>query len=332
MSASFDAARAYAGRHSLPFELPDAVTLQEVGPRDGLQLESRVIDTEAKVRLVDALSRLGLPRIQVTSFVRPEAVPQLSDGPQVMAAITRDPAIEYSVLVPNLTGAERALAAGATCLETMLSTTDGHSIANANRPTAEAFERLVDVLALAQEKGVRVVGGLATALGCPFEGRPPYERVAAVVGLYADRGVEHVTVADTAGLADPALVHDTSRRLREDFPHLRITLHLHNTRGLGLLNMLAGMAAGVTDFDTSIGGLGGCPFAPGATGNVATEEAVHLLDLLGVRTGVDLGALLDLSRGTVRSLVDHPLESSLDRADPSWELVAPPTSQRLSQP
>lgn len=330
MTASFDAARAYTQSHDLPFELPEQVHIQEVGPRDGLQLEKNLIDTHAKVELVDALSTTGLPRIQVTSFVRPDAVPQLADGAEVMDAILRDPDVEYSVLVPNLKGAERAVQAGATCLETMLSTTDGHSVANANRPTEQAFERLVDVIDLAREAdGVRVVGGLATALGCPFEGRPPYERVARVVNLYAERGVEHVTIADTAGLSDPAHVYQTCRRLLSDFPGMRVTLHLHNTRGLGLANLLAGMAAGVVDFDTSIGGLGGCPFAPGATGNIATEEVVHLLDLLGVRTDVDLDALVRLSRQTVRGLVDHPLESSLDRADPSWVLFDPPTSQQI---
>lgn len=330
MSTSFDAARHYSGHHSLPFALPREVNIQEVGPRDGLQLEARRVDTPAKVNLINALSATGVPRIQVTSFVRPDAVPQLADGPQVMTAIDRHPAVEYSVLVPNLKGAQRALDVGATCLETMLSTTDSHSIANANRPTRDAFARLVDVIDLARETaGMRLVGGLATALGCPFEGRPPYERVASIVELYVDRGVDHVTIADTAGLSDPAHVYDTSRRLRADFPGLRLTLHLHNTRGLGMANMLAGIAAGVVDFDTSVGGLGGCPFAPGATGNIATEEAVHMLDLLGVRTGIDLDAVVSLSRQTVRSLVDHPLESSLDRANPSWVLFDPPHSQDL---
>lgn len=331
MSSSFDAARRYTTAHSLPFDVPRQVTIQEVGPRDGLQLEGAIIDTSAKVALVDALSATGLSRVQVTSFVRPDAVPQLADGAELMSRITRSPAVEYSVLVPNLKGAQRALEVGATCWETMLSTTDGHSIANANRSTKEAFERLVDVIELAKEtEGVRVVGGLATALGCPFEGRPPYERVASVVELYAEKGVQHVTIADTAGLSDPAHVYDTCHRLREEFPGLRITLHLHNTRGLGMANMLAGMAAGVTDFDTSVGGLGGCPFAPGATGNIATEEAVHMLDLLGVRTDVDLDAVVELSRQTVRGLVDHPLESSLDRADPSWVLFDPPSAQKLT--
>lgn len=331
MQDAFDAAQAYTGgRVDLPFSLPDAVTVQEVGPRDGLQLEGTPIATQDKIDLVDALSATGVPRIQVTSFVRPQAVPQLADGPEVMQGIKQEPGVEYSVLVPNLKGAERALDLGATCWETMLSTTDAHSLANANRTTEEAFDRLVPVLELAQENpSVRVVGGLATALGCPFDGRPSYGRVASVVGRYVEHGVRHVTIADTAGLADPASVHDVSRRLRTDFPDLRITLHLHNTRGLGMANVMAGLAAGVTDFDSSVGGLGGCPFAPGATGNIATEELVHLLHLLGIHTGVDLDALIDITRHRVSRLVDHPVESSFHRADPAWRLFDPPTRQEL---
>lgn len=329
---AFQEAQAYTGGTGrLPFAVPDTVVVQEVGPRDGLQLEGIPIPTADKVALVDALSRTGLPRIQVTSFVRPDAVPQMADGREVMQGITRVEGVEYAVLIPNLKGAERALETGATCWETMLSTTDGHSLANANRTTAEAFERLVPLLEMAVDQPqVRVVGGLATALGCPFDGRPSYDRVAWVVGRYVDHGVRHVTIADTAGLADPAAVYDICSRLRSDFDDLRITLHLHNTRGLGLANVLAGLAAGVQDFDSSIGGLGGCPFAPGATGNIATEELVHLLHLLGIRTGVDLDALITLARTRVSPLVDHPLESAFDRADPSWRLFDPSTRQHLA--
>lgn len=334
MTSSFEQAQAYTvGTGGLPFPLPDEVTVQEVGPRDGLQLERAPIPTPAKVDLVDALGSTGVPRLQVTSFVRPDAVPQLADGPEVLQQMTPVPGVEYSVLVPNLKGAERALEAGVTCWETMLSTTDAHSIANANRPTAEAFERLVPVLELAkQHPEVRVVGGLATALGCPFDGRPPYDRVAGIVHRYVEHGVGHVTIADTAGLADPALVHDVSRRLRQDFPDLRITLHLHDTRGLGLANVLAGLAAGITEFDSSVGGLGGCPFAPGATGNIATEELVHLLHLLGVRTGIDLDAMTRITRDRVAHLVDHPVESAFHRADPAWRLFPRPDQQHLANP
>ncbi|GAA1151536.1 hydroxymethylglutaryl-CoA lyase [Ornithinicoccus hortensis] len=331
MTTSFDRARAYAaGTAPLPFPIPEQVTIQEVGPRDGFQLEPGVISTPDKIAIIDALSATGVPRVQVTSFVRPDAVPQLSDAAEVMAGYTPASGVEYSVLVPNLKGAERALETSADCWELMLSSTDAHSIANANRPTAEAFERLRPVIELGLAQGKHLVGGMATSLGCPFEGRTPFERVAWVVGLYAEAGVSHVTVADTAGLADPAHVYEISAKLRQEYPDLRFTLHLHNTRGLGIANALAGMAAGITDFDTSVGGLGGCPYAPGATGNIATEELVHLLDLLGVHTGVDLDALTTIARGPVATAVRHKLESSFEKADPSWVLHTPPQRQELA--
>jgi hydroxymethylglutaryl-CoA lyase len=330
---TFAAATDYAaGTGTLPFELPATVRIQEVGPRDGFQLEPAVIGTADKIAIIDALGATGVPAMQLTSFVRPDAVPQLSDAAQVMAGVAMVPGVEYSVLVPNLKGAQRALEFDADVWELMLSTTDAHSIANANRPTEAAFELIRPAIELGQANGVQLVGGLATALGCPFEGRTSFERVAWVVGLYADAGVRHVTLADTAGLADPAHVHDMSSRLRAAFPEVTVTLHLHNTRGLGMANVLAGLAAGITHYDSSIGGLGGCPYAPGATGNIATEELVHLLSLLGIDTGVDLDALVRIARGPVGTAVGHPLESSFEKADPSWVLHAPPTRQVLAQP
>lgn len=323
-------AREYgAGTGNLPFELPAGVHIQEVGPRDGFQLEPGVISTTDKIAIIDALSKTGVPAVQLTSFVHPDAVPQLSDGAEVMAGYSKTPGVQYSVLIPNLRGAERALEFDADVWELMLSSTDAHSIANANRTTQEAFERLRPVIALGLERGIHLVGGMATSLGCPFEGRTSFERVASVVELYADAGVRHVTLADTAGLADPAYVYDMSSRLKAAYPEVTITLHLHNTRGLGIANVLAGLAAGVTHYDSSIGGLGGCPYAPGATGNIATEELVHLLELLGIDTGVDLEALVRIARGPVATAVKHPLESAFEKADPSWVLHTPPTRQVL---
>jgi hydroxymethylglutaryl-CoA lyase len=321
----------YVGRRaSLPFDLPGRVRINEVGPRDGFQLESTLIPTERKIEIIDALSRTGVDGVQVTSFVRPDAVPQLRDGAEVLTGMTRQDGVEYAVLVPNLKGAERAAEHGVDAWETMLSVSDSHSRANANRNTAEALTGMADVVALAREAGVEVIGGLATALGCPFEGRVPYDRVAWVVGEYHAMGVRRATIADTAGLADPAHVFGMMSRLRADFPDVRFALHLHDTRGLGLANVLAGLAAGVVDFDSSVGGLGGCPFAPGATGNIATEDLVHVLLLLGVDPGpVDLQALTRISRGPVAASVDHPLESSLSRADPSWFLHPAPARQEL---
>lgn len=329
---TFASAQEYAaGSGALPFALPTSVRIQEVGPRDGFQLEPGVIETADKIAIIDALGTTGVPAVQLTSFVRPDAVPQLSDAAQVMAGYRKAPGVEYSVLVPNLKGAQRALEFDADVWELMLSATDAHSIANANRPTADAFELIRPAIELGLENGVHLVGGMATSLGCPFEGRTSFERVAWVVGLYADAGVRHVTLADTAGLADPAHVYDMSARLAAAFPEVTVTLHLHNTRGLGMANVLAGLAAGVTHYDSSIGGLGGCPYAPGATGNIATEELVHLLSLLGIDTGVDLDALIRIARGPVSRAVGHPLESSFEKADPSWVLHTPPARQVLAR-
>ncbi|MGH3354296.1 MAG: hydroxymethylglutaryl-CoA lyase [Nocardioidaceae bacterium] len=246
-----------------------------------------------------------------------------------MLSISRQADVSYAVLVPNLKGAQRALEHDADVWETMLSVSDSHSRANANRDTAEALRGMRDVVGLGHENGVDVVGGMATALGCPFEGRVSYQRVAWVVAEYHAMGVRRVTVADTVGVADPAHVYAMCTRLQSDFTDVEFALHLHDTRGLGLSNVMAGMAAGIADFDSSVGGLGGCPFAPGATGNIATEDLVHMLALLGVDTDVDVEAVRDVSRDLVAPVIDHPLESSLSRADPSWSLHPSPAGQRL---
>ncbi len=299
--------------------LPDSVEINEVGPRDGLQNEHEFIPTERKVALINALSCTGVASVQVTSVVHPRAVPQLADAEQVMASIERRPGVRYTVLVPNMRGAERAVAMNVDGWELMLSVTDSHSRANANRTTEEALRGMEPVVALAREQGVEVTGGLATALGCPFEGKVPFERIVYVAEAYEAMGVRHLSVADTVGVADPRLVHETMSGLRERFPDTKLTLHLHNTRGMALANVLAAMQAGVRSFDSSIGGLGGCPFAPGATGNISTEDLVHTLELMGVRTGVDLDALLAVAR-EVQQIVGHQLESAVARAGKASQL------------
>lgn len=299
--------------------LPESVEIHEVGPRDGLQNEKEFVPTEKKVAIVDALSRTGVESIQVTSVVHPKAVPQLADAGEVMAKIERREGVRYTVLVPNLRGAERAVPMEADEWELMLSVTDSHSRANANRSTEEALRGMEPVVVLARENGVEVAGGMATALGCPFEGKVPFERVAYVVEAYHAMGVRRVGVADTVGVADPKLVYETMSGLAERFPDVRFGLHLHNTRGMALANVLAAMQAGVRDFDSSVGGTGGCPFAPGATGNVSTEDLVHVLELMGVKTNVNLDATLDVAR-EVREVLRRPLESAVLRAGRSDEL------------
>lgn len=307
--------------------LPTQVHVREVGPRDGFQAEAGFIPTDAKVAIIDRLAETGVPTIQATSVVHPRAVPQLADAEEVMARITRRPGIRYSVLVPNLRGAERAVAMQVDEWDLMLSVTDAHSRSNANRDTEEALDAMAAVAELGHRHGVRVSGGMATALGCPFEGRTPYERLHHVVGRYHEMGIRHMSVADTVGVADPRLVYDVMSRLLADFPDVEFGLHLHNTRGMALANVLAGMQAGVTVFDSAVAGLGGCPYAPGATGNLATDDLVHMLELMEVETGVDMAAVLSLARGTVADAVDHALESAVARAGVSWDLHTAPERQ-----
>jgi hydroxymethylglutaryl-CoA lyase len=309
-------------------ELPATVEVNEVGPRDGFQAEEEFIPTGRKVEVVDALSRTEVAAIQVTSVVHPKAVPQLADAEEVMARIERAPDVRYTVLVPNLHGAERAVPMNADGWELMLSVTDSHSRSNANRSTDEALKGMEPVVALARENGVEVTGSMATALGCPFEGRVPFERVLYVAEAYRAMKVMHISVADTVGVADPRLVFETMSKLKERLPDVRLGLHLHNTRGMALANVLAALQAGVTQFDSSVGGLGGCPFAPGATGNISTEDLVHMLDLMGVRSGVDLDSMLAVAR-EVSEVVRHPLESAVARAGKASDLHEAPQTQVL---
>jgi hydroxymethylglutaryl-CoA lyase len=302
------------------------VEVNEVGPRDGFQAEEEFIATERKVEIIDALSRTGVAAIQVTSVVHPKAVPQLSDAEEVMARIERVPGVRYTVLVPNLRGAERAVPMNADGWELMLSVTDSHSRSNANRSTEEALKGMEPVIALAHESGVEVTGSMATALGCPFEGKVPFGRVLYVAEAYRAMGVRRISVADTVGVADPRLVFETMSGLKEKLLDAKLGLHLHNTRGMALANVLAALQAGITEFDSSVGGLGGCPFAPGATGNVSTEDLVHMLNLMSVRSGVDLDAVLAVVQ-RVREIVGHPLESAVARAGKATDLHEAPEAQ-----
>ncbi|BDG59467.1 hydroxymethylglutaryl-CoA lyase [Caldinitratiruptor microaerophilus] len=310
--------------------LPKRVTVTEVGPRDGLQIEDQWIPTEIKVELVNRLSRVGFKTIQVTSFVHPKAVPQLRDAEEVMAKIDRVPGVTYEALVPNLRGMERALAAKVDKVNLMLSVTDSHSLSNANATTAEALKNLEPVARMALDHGIGVVGGMATALGCPFEGFPPPERLFMVVDAYLAMGVREIGVADTAGMANPALVYDRLSRLRDRYPDVHFSLHLHDTRRMATANIIAALEAGVTDFDGAAGGMGGCPYAPGATGNIATEDMVHMFHEMGIETGVDLDALLDVVRW-MSTWVPHPLESTLLRAGKSRDVLGRRTSGQVKK-
>lgn len=299
--------------------LPDRVTVREVGPRDGLQNEPPV-PTEGKVALIDALSETGLRRIEAVSFVHPRAIPQMGDAADVWAAIAKKPGIEYSALVPNLIGAQRALDAGVRSVEVVVSASDSHNRANLNRTTAESLADLGPVIELAHAWDASCQVVVATSWGCPYEGDVPPEQVLSVARAAVDAGADSLAYGDTTGMATPTRVEQLVELTRDRLGDVPLTLHFHNTRGTGLANVLAALQLGITDFDASVGGLGGCPYAPGASGNIATEELVHMLADMGIETGVDLDALLEVA-ALAQRLVGHELPSQVLRAGPRSRTV-----------
>ena len=301
-------------------DLPDRISLREVGPRDGLQNEAPV-PTGSKVALINALSRTGLSRIEAVSFVHPKAIPSMADADQVWSAVRRSPDVRYSALVPNLRGAQRALNAGFREIEVVVSASDTHNRKNVNRSTEESLDDIAVLLQAAHDVDATCQVIVSTAFGCPYEGDVPVDRVLDVVGRALADGADGVSYGDTTGMATPSRVTALVGQTRMRFPDAALNLHFHNTRGTGLANVLAALQLGVVDFDASVGGLGGCPYAPGATGNVCTEDLVHMVEDMGVDTGVDLDALLLAAREAER-LVGRTLPSQILRAGPRTQLTA----------
>ncbi len=287
---------------------PSRVTIVEVGPRDGLQNESATIPTADKIQFVNRLTGAGFPVIEVSAFVSPKRVPQMADAGEVFAGITRWPHVRYPALVPNLAGLERAHGAGLTDVAVFAAASETFSRRNINQGIAESLETYREVCARAGTLGMRVRGYVSTAFGCPFEGEVPPARVAEVSSALVEMGAFEVAVSDTIGIAHPGQVPVVVGAVAERVPMAKIALHFHDTRGTALANVLAALDLGVTTFDASAGGLGGCPYAPGATGNLATEDLVYMLNGLGVFTGVDLKALVEAS-GFIESRIGHPLPS-----------------------
>jgi hydroxymethylglutaryl-CoA lyase len=295
-------------------DMPGAVSIREVGPRDGLQNEQPV-STEAKVRLLDALSYTGVKRIEAVSFVHPKSIPQMADAAEVWAAAAKAPGVRYSALVPNSLGARRALAAGFTEVEVVVSASDTHNRHNLNRSTAESLDDISVLIDGLHAAGAQAEVIVATSFGCPYEGNVDPARVASIVDRVVADGADRVSFGDTTGMATPPRVVDVVSRVRYRHPDIPILLHLHNTRGTALANLYAALELGVTDFDASVGGLGGCPYAPGASGNVATEEVVHMVHDMGIETGIDLPALIQAAR-LAQSIVGRELPSGVLRAGP----------------
>ena len=298
-----------------------AVEIREVGPRDGLQNEDP-IPVDDRVRLIDALSATGLRRIEAAAFVKAEAIPAMAGSEDVMARIERRPGVVYSALVPNARGAERALAAGADELQVVVSSSETHNQRNVRRAVDESIAGAAEIVALARLSTTPVEGIVSTAFGCPYEGDIEPDRVAGMVRALFDAGVDRCSLGDTTGMATPRRVDEALDALDAGGVDVAtVGLHFHNTRGTGLANVLAGLGRGVTRYDASIGGLGGCPYAPGASGNIVTEDLVHMLEDMGIDTGVDLHALVDAAH-LAQDLVGRDLPGQVMRAGPRSRLHA----------
>ncbi|MCJ8143410.1 hydroxymethylglutaryl-CoA lyase [Ancylobacter sp. A5.8] len=303
---------------------PPRVHIQEVVTRDGLQIEPRFLPTADKIALIDALSQTGVSKIEVTSFVSPKAVPNLADAREVARAITRRPGVTYVALVPNLRGAQEALDAGMNELNLVLSVSETHNLANMRMTPAQSLAGFRAIVEAARGTQTTLNGSIATAFGCPFEGAQPEPKVLEMIENFLNIGLHSVTLADTTGMANPRQVAHLVAAVRRQFGALPLTLHFHNTRGMGLANVLAALDAGADRFDASLGGLGGCPFAPGATGNISTEDLVHMLDEMGVYSGVDLARLLERARA-LPSLIGHDIPGQVAKAGRSGDLHPAPT-------
>ncbi len=289
------------------------IYMQEVGTRDGLQMEQAFVPTEDKIALVNALSAAGLAKIEVTSFTSPTAIPALRDAEIVMREIERRPGVVYTALVPNMRGAERAIESKTDELNLVMSASETHNLANLRMTREQSFASLAQVVGMAQAANVEVNVSLSCVFGCPMEGDVAEAEVFGLVQRFADLGVGGITLCDTTGMAYPSQVAHTTAAARARWPGMDFTLHFHNTRGMGLANVLAAIDAGADRFDASLGGLGGCPYAPGASGNVCSEEIVHALQLMGFDTGVDLPALIAAAE-RLPGLIGHDIPSQIVKA------------------
>ncbi|MHA6251840.1 hydroxymethylglutaryl-CoA lyase [Oceanobacillus sp. CAU 1775] len=308
--------------------LPKEVTICEVAPRDGLQSIEKWIPTDDKVGIVRGIAKTGIKSIEITSFVHPKAIPQLKDAEEVVkATIDELEGINLRALVPNLRGAERAYGVGIKKLKTMLSATDSHSLSNANAKVVDAQNQLTPIFEYATKNNIEVMGSISVAFGCSFEGVVPVERLIDIIKRYKDAGVTEISLADSTGMAQPKQVYNTLAIVKEEFPNIEFSMHFHNTRGMALANIFSALQQGVTMYDSSIGGIGGCPYLPNATGNVATEDLVHMLDEMGVETGIDLGRLIETAKD-VRKTAGVSGDSYMLTAGPSANLHTKPTGQQ----
>ncbi|MCF8567341.1 hydroxymethylglutaryl-CoA lyase [Alicyclobacillus tolerans] len=306
------------------------VWIRDVAPRDGFQIEPQFVPLDVKVETINALAKAGVPSIEATSFVHPKAVPQMADAAEVMTRIERYPGTTYAVLVPNLVGAKRALECNPDQINLVVSASESHNRANLNRETFETLDGFRDIASLIRGSGVDLHGGIATSFGCPFEGSVPVERVLRVVERYLELGVTAVGLADTTGMANPRQVQEIVEAVQKRWPDLEVHLHFHNTRGMGLANVFAGYLSGIRHFDASLGGIGGCPFAPGATGNICTEDTVHMLHEMGIETQINLDALISAAKRLEKQL-GHSLPGQVMKAGKTSDLHPLPSAMQYEK-
>ncbi len=298
---------------------PTKVLVGEVGPRDGWQSEPELIPAATKINLINQLIDAGLKEIEYSSFVSPRAVPQLADAAEVLAGLDRSAGVHFVALVPNARGAIRAIEAGVDEIRVFISASESHNKKNVNRAIEDSLEGFADVMSIAKAADIPVSGAIATSFGCPFEGDIAVEQVGMIARRFLDLGMVGVGLGDTTGMATPPLVAERCRYLQDYVPDLPITLHFHNTRGIGLANVMAGLMEGVDRYESSFGGIGGCPFAPGATGNICTEDLVFLLHEMGIETGIDLEKLCQVAKH-VEQVIGRPLPGQVMKAGPRLRL------------
>ncbi len=306
-------------------QLPKVANVTDVGCRDGFQMEKEFIPTEEKINIVNRLSKLGFKRIQITSFVNPKAVPQMKDAAEVVSKINREPGVTYSALTPNLKGANNAIDANVDELDVFMSVSESHNKANVRMQVSDSVNAISDIIALAKEHNKPVWVNLATSFGCPFEGEVSSKNVLNLADKFVSLGASGVVLADTTGMANPVQVYELVSECMKNVSADKICLHFHNTRNMGMANILAGLQAGVNNFEAALGGLGGCPFAPGASGNVSTEDVVHMLEEMGIDTGIDINGLLETAR-YLEKIIGRPLPGQVMKAGQSCDLHPMPGS------
>ena len=301
---------------------PSQAHIIEVGTRDGIQAEKQFVETDQKLRMLELILAAGVRRVEVTSFVRTRHVPQMADAEAVLTGMDRPPGVEVEALVPNMRGMERALECRLDRAVLFVAASEGFNLKNLRAGRERMIAAAREAAKEALGAGLKIRGGIVTAFGCPYEGRVPIEAVERLAGEYADMGCDEVGLADTVGMTNPVAVRQMVKHMGAKFPGIRFTLHFHNTRGAGLANVLAGFEAGVDTFDASFGGMGGCPFAPRATGNIATEDTVNMFHEMGIGTGIDLLRLLE-AVAYAESVFDRQLPGQLLHAGlPDWDISA----------